>query len=61
MSAGKGDTPRAVNGEVFRRNYEEIFGRRLSQEEIKRAQEIAESCRDKEAADRIGGAPWSNN
>lgn len=27
MSAGKGDTPRAVNGEVFRRNYEEIFGR----------------------------------
>ena len=25
MSAGKGDTPRAVNGEVFRRNYDGIF------------------------------------
>lgn len=25
MSAGKGDTPRAVNGEVFRRNYDRIF------------------------------------
>ena len=23
--AGKGDTPRAVNGEVFRRNFEMIF------------------------------------
>lgn len=27
MSAGKGDTPRAVNGEVFRRNYDSIFPR----------------------------------
>jgi hypothetical protein len=25
MSAGKGDTPRAVNGEVYRRNFETIF------------------------------------
>ena len=25
MSAGKGDTPRAVNGEVFRRNFDSIF------------------------------------
>lgn len=25
MSAGKGDTPRAVNGEVYRRNFEMIF------------------------------------
>ena len=25
MSAGKGDRPRAVNGEVFRRNYDAIF------------------------------------
>ena len=25
MSAGKGDRPRAVNGEVFRRNFESIF------------------------------------
>lgn len=28
--------------------------------EAQRASEIAESCRDKEAADRIGGHPWSN-
>ena len=27
MSAGKGDKPRPVNGEVFRRNYEAIFGK----------------------------------
>ena len=25
--AGKGDTPRAVNGEVYRRNFEEIFSK----------------------------------
>ena len=25
MSAGKGDTPRAVNGDVYRRNFEMIF------------------------------------
>ena len=25
MSAGKGDTPRAVNGEAYRRNFEMIF------------------------------------
>jgi hypothetical protein len=26
MSAGKGDTPRAVNGDRYRANYEAIFG-----------------------------------
>jgi hypothetical protein len=31
MSAGKGDTPRAVNGEVFRRNYDSIFAENLEQ------------------------------
>ena len=25
MSAGKGDTPRAVNGEAYRRNYDHAF------------------------------------
>lgn len=30
MSAGKGDTPRAVNGEVFRRNYDRIFRNKLT-------------------------------
>jgi hypothetical protein len=25
MSAGKGDTPRAVNGDLYRRNFEMIF------------------------------------
>ena len=25
MSAGKGDTPRPVNGDRYRRNYEDIF------------------------------------
>ena len=25
MSAGKGDSPRAVNGDVYRRNFEMIF------------------------------------
>ncbi len=25
MSAGKGDRPRAVNGEVYRRNFDRIF------------------------------------
>ena len=37
MSAGKGDTPRAVNGEVFRRNYGAIFPsktKHLSSEEF---------------------------
>lgn len=28
MSAGKGDSPRAVNGEVFRRNFDAIFRRK---------------------------------
>lgn len=28
MSAGKGSQPRAVNGDDYRRNYEEIFGRK---------------------------------
>lgn len=58
--AGKGDTPRPVNGDRYRANYDDIFGVRLTREEIERAREIAESCRDKEAADRIGGNPWSN-
>lgn len=58
--AGKGDTPRPVDGEKFRANYDEIFWRRSAQEEAERAAEIAESCRDKEAADRIGGHFWSN-
>ena len=31
MSAGKGDTPRAVNVEVFRRNYDSIFAENLEQ------------------------------
>lgn len=30
MSAGKGDTLRAVNGEVFRRNYDRIFRNKLT-------------------------------
>jgi hypothetical protein len=28
MSAGKGDMLRAVNGEVYRRNYNHIYGRK---------------------------------
>jgi len=28
MSAGKGDTPRPVNGEKFRKNYDKIFPRK---------------------------------
>ena len=31
MSAGKGDTPRAVNGEAYRRNYDSIFAENLEQ------------------------------
>jgi hypothetical protein len=58
--AGKGDAPRPVNGEKFRANYEDIFGRRFTREELERAEDIAESCRDKEAADRIGGHFWAN-
>jgi ribosomal protein L37AE/L43A len=27
MSAGKGDSPRAVNGEAYRRNFDAIFSR----------------------------------
>ena len=27
MSAGKGDTPRAVNGDLYRRNFDSIFPR----------------------------------
>jgi hypothetical protein len=27
MSAGKGDTPRPVNGEQFRQSYDRIFGK----------------------------------
>ena len=34
MSAGKGDTPRAVNGEVFRRNYDSIFAENLEQAKL---------------------------
>jgi hypothetical protein len=30
MSAGKGDTPRAVNGEAYRRNYDRIFRNKLT-------------------------------
>ena len=36
------------------------FDAEREEEEAQRASEIAESCRDKEAADRIGGHPWSN-
>ena len=31
MSAGKGDTPRAVNGDLYRRNYDSIFAENLEQ------------------------------
>ena len=34
MSAGKGDTPRAVNGEVYRRNYDSIFAENLEQAKL---------------------------
>lgn len=104
MSAGKGDTPRPVDGDRYRANYDDIFGVRLTREEIESYRDEArewqnvkvtkngethclgtlvellererdearaivesyrdaacrESCRDKEAADRIGGNPWSN-
>jgi hypothetical protein len=29
--AGKGDAPRAVNGDVYRRNYDSIFAENLEQ------------------------------
>ena len=28
MSAGKGDTPRKVNGDKYRKNYETIFAKK---------------------------------
>jgi ribosomal protein L37AE/L43A len=31
MSAGKGDTPRAVNGSLFRRNWDRIFMKKPKQ------------------------------
>ena len=34
MSAGKGDTPRAVNGELYRRNYDSIFAENLEQAKL---------------------------
>jgi hypothetical protein len=58
--AGKGDTPRPVDGEKFRANYDSIFRKSFTREELERAEEIAESCRDKEAADRVGGNFWAN-
>ena len=32
MSAGKGDSPRPVKGEVYRRNFDDIFRRFTEQE-----------------------------
>ena len=32
--AGKGDTPRAVNGELYRRNYDSIFAENLEQAKL---------------------------
>ena len=34
MSAGKGDTPRAVNGDLYRRNYDSIFAENLEQAKL---------------------------
>ena len=32
--AGKGDTPRAVNGDLYRRNYDSIFAENLEQAKL---------------------------
>jgi len=40
MSAGKGDTPRPVNAEVYGKNYEDIFRKQdVPQESIHRPQD----------------------
>jgi hypothetical protein len=39
MSAGKGDTPRAVNGDLYRRNYDAIFSRRSGANFLKEMEE----------------------
>ena len=36
MSAGKGDKPRKVKGDKYRKNYDRIFGKNLNKEHPKK-------------------------
>ena len=58
MSAGKGDTPRAVNGAVYRRNYNAIFSRRSGADFLKEMEE--EDAARRKAYAELRGIPVSS-